>query len=129
MARKTFIFEAKGKAFNLETFATEEKTFLTQKNDIEFRSKAEFIECINHAITSFYENMIEYLEEGTPELTVSYRDHSTNLMFFNIKDGNSFCISNNKLNVRNKIFELVQTTEKNFPRFRLVLSMRMKIYL
>lgn len=111
MTRKSFTFTAKGKAFNLETFATEEKTFLTQQNDIEFRSKEEFIECINHAIKTFYEKMIERLEEGVPEITVTYRDHTTNLMFFNIKDGNSFCISTNKLNIRNKIFELVQTTE------------------
>lgn len=118
MARKTFEFKVTGKSFNLETFAIEEKTFFTQKNDIVFRSKQEFIECINHAIESFYKGMMDFLEEGTPDITVEYKNNTAKLMFFNIKDGNSFCISSNKLNIRNKIFELVQTTEAELAKIQ-----------
>lgn len=109
--QKVFKFTAKGMAFNLETFETENRVFFTQTNTIIFQSKDEFIQCIDKAIDDFYLNYNKSLESDVPQLEVDYRGEKLKLIHFTM-DGNSFTMNTNRCRIRDAIFELVRQTER-----------------
>lgn len=113
MEEKTFTFVASGLSFNLKTFETENKTFLTQRNDISFKSKAEFIKAIDQCIETFYRGMMERLEEGIPKLHVEYKGETVGLHFIDILNLNAYSKNDHVRKCRELIIELVREYEKH----------------
>lgn len=115
MYTKQFVFTAKGFSFDLNTFETTEKVFYTQTNTINFKSKADFIQCIDKAIDDFYKGYNALLEEGTPSLQVDYKGYTHDLCHVDLS-GSSYIVNSNRSTTRCDIMELVRLTETKLKK-------------